>query len=533
MDGPRRDLASTLEGLVAAAAAAVGADHGALYLLDPLQGDLCLRAAHGLPPTALGHRLALGEGLTGRVAAEGRSLVSADVTLDVRALRRRPDWDAEPPIRSYLGLPLRPGTVTIGALELTSHRPDAFSPVERGRASILADAAALLIEQTRLQSEGPLTASEGEPLPGRDPIGVATLNRELRMTHVNRTFSDLVGLRMEQLVGRPILAIVPDLGRPQARDALAAALHGTPGHVGAVRIVGDKGQQVALSVSLLPIGDPAHGIQGVLLAAQDVSARFRLESELRAQHAQAVEARDRLRAVVRVVSHELRTPLTSVLGYAHLLYERADADMERRRHWAELVIAKARWMARLVDEVTDLADLDASRVTVRRQAVDLADLVRRAIADSQGLSERHRFRLELEEQLPTLWLDPDRIVQVLTHLLGNAVRYWPEGGEITLTVRLKGSVVEVAVADHGPGVPKELSERVFEPFYRLDRDRSRGIPGTGLGLAISRASIEAHGGRLWVEANKGGGARFVFTLPVEAPTATPDGFPPRVGQALE
>ncbi len=511
--GPRRDLAATLDGLLAVATAALAADCGAIYLLDPVQGDLRLVAGHGLPPAAIGHRLAIGEGLTGRVVAEGRSLLSPDVTVDPRALRRRADWDADPPARSYLGLPLRPGTMTTGALELTSWRCDAFSPTARGQASILADAAALLIEQTHLRTQAPPAALDEDPLPGLDPIGVASLNRELRITQANRAFSRLLGLTTEQLLGRPVLAIIPDLGRTKARDALAAALHGTPGHVGNVRLPEPRGEQQALSVSLLPLGDPARGVDGVLLAVHDVSDRFRLERQLRAQHAQALEARDRLRTVVQVVSHELRTPLTSILGYAHLLWERADVDLAKRRHWAELVLAKSRWMARLIDEVTEFAGLDAGQVTLHREETDLAELVQRAVSDARQLSERHPFRVEIGPDLPRVRVDRDRILQVLVNLLANAVRYWPEGGEVSVTVVTKEEGLEVAVADRGPGVPPEMAERIFEPFYRLERDRARGLPGTGLGLAVSRANVEAHGGRLWLEPNPGGGARFVFRLP--------------------
>ncbi len=513
-DGPRRDLAATLDGLLAIAIAALGADRGAVYLVDPSHGDLVLVAGRGLPAAAMGHRLAIGEGLTGRVVAEGRSLSSPDVAVDPRSLRRRPDWDAEPPVRSYLGLPLRPGTVTTGALELTNERPNAFSPEGRGRASILADAAALLIEQTQLWTQAPRPALDAEPLPGLDPIGVASLNRELRITHANRAFSQLVALSAEQLLGRPVLAIIPDLGRPQARDALAAALHGTPGHVGNVRLLGPKGGHEALSASFLPLGDPARGVDGVLLAVHDASARFRLEQELRAQHAQALVARDRLRAVIQVVSHELRTPLTSILGYAHLLWERADADLEKRRRWAELVLSKSRWMARLVDEVTEFAGLDAGQVSLHCQPEDLGELVERAAADARNLSDRHQFRLEISRPLPAVMVDRDRLLQVLANLLANSVRYWPEGGEIMLRVSAADRGVVVRVADRGPGVPGELAERVFEPFFRLERDRARGLPGTGLGLAVSRANIEAHGGRIWIEQNPGGGAVFAFWLPV-------------------
>ncbi len=498
---------------MAVAIAAVAADAGVIYQLDPDFGDLHLVAGQGVPPTAIDHRLALGEGLVGRVASEGRSLVSADVTTDPRALHRRADWGGEPPVRSFLAVPLRAGLIVIGVLELTSFRADVFSVADRAHASVLADAAALLIEQTRLLAEPPPAALAGDPLPSGDPMGVATLNGELRFTRANATFARLAGLPIEALIGRPAIAVLPSLGRPRARDALAAALHGAPGHLGAVHAVGEGGREEILSLSIIPLGDPARGIEDVLLAVQDVSERARLEAELREQHARALEARDRLRAVVEVVSHELRTPLTSVLGYARLLQDRPEATDERRGHWVALVLDKARLMARLVDEVTELARLGSESMTLKREPEDMGALVRRAAAEIEATAEAHSFAVEVEPGLPVVPVDTDRVAQVLTNLLTNAVKFWPEGGTVQIRVCMDPEGVRVDVADRGPGIPLDQAERVFEPFYRIESEASRGVAGTGVGLAVSRGIVDAHGGRIWVEPNPGGGALFRFTLP--------------------
>ena len=537
----QRDLKATLDGLVAVAVGAVRADAAAIYLRDAEHGDLALAAALGLPPAAMGHRVGLGEGLVGRVAAEGKSLLSEDVSVDPRAVRRRPDWDGggeRRPVRSFLGLPLRAGTLVIGALELTTFRPGAFELADRAHAAVLADAAALLIEQTRLIAQAPPAALAGESLPTGDPIGVATLDGELRITSGSPTFCRLVGQPIEALIGRPVITVLPALGRPRARDALAAALHGAPGHLSGISTTGEAGKPDTLSVSLIPIGPATavggsgRGGLGILMAVQDIAERARLEAELRAQHARALAARDGLRAVIEVVSHELRTPLTSVLGYAHLLVDRPDAPAERREHWAQLVMEKARMMARQVDEVTELARLGSARFTLNRDWVDLAALIRHLVEGQSVTSERHTFELDLPAALPPIWLDRDRMEQVVTNLLTNAVKFWPEGGSIALRVippvlpaesgwtsgrsPRAGEVpkILVEVQDGGPGVPAELAEHIFEPFYRV-QDASRPVvAGTGLGLAVSRGIVEAHGGRIWYEPAPGGGSLFRFTLPV-------------------
>jgi PAS domain S-box-containing protein len=510
---PQRDLAATLDGVLAIAAISADADAAAIYLLDPDAGDLQLVALRGISPLAIGHRLAPGEGLVGLVVAERRSLVSDDVMLDPRAARRRDDWDTEPVTRAFLGAPLRTGSLVIGALELTRRTGRPFTPEARGRTSILADAAALLIEQTRLVRQPPPAALAGATAAEEDALPVATLDRTLRITHANPGFARLIGLPIEALVGRPAIAILTALGRPRAHDALVAALHGASGHLGSVHSLTEGGRDAVLSLSIIPLGDPSRGIDGVLLAARDVSERARLEAELREQHARSLEARDRLRAVIEVVTHELRTPLTSVLGYARLLHDRPNAVEERRVHWAALVLDKARQMARQVEEMTDVARLGSARFRLQRHPCDLGALVRRVTADYAAPSGVHVLDVYVAADLPVLSLDADRMEQVLTNLLGNAVKFWPEGGHVAVTVSGDPAGVRVDVADHGPGVPADLADRVFEPFYRAPDAAARGIPGTGLGLAVSRGIVEAHGGRMWLEPTPGGGATFSFTIP--------------------
>lgn len=511
---PQRDLTATLDGLLAVAVAAVDADAASIYLTQPPENDLRLEAGWGVPAAALGYRLALGEGLTGRVAAEGRSLLSTDVQLDPRARRRRTDWDAEPPMRAYLGVPLRAGSLVLGALELTSRREAAFDLADRGHIYTFADAAALLIEQTRLLTAPPPAAMSDSPLVAGDPMGVVTLNRRLHVTSVSPAFARLVGQPVEGMVGRPVLAVLPGLGRPRARDALEVALHGTPGHVSGLRVAGSGGAESTASISFIPLGDPVHGIGGVLLAVQDVTERVRLEAELRAQHQRAMEATERLRSVVEVVTHELRTPLTSVLGYARLLHDRPEAPADKRLYWAELVTEKARLMARLVDEITALARMGSARFSLDQAAEDVGALVRDVAAAFEPHADGHTIEVTVERGLPPVFLDRDRIGQVIENLLANAAKYWP--GQGAIQVRVVGEpegAVRIEVTDRGPGVPPDLAEQAFAPFVRGSDEATRSVPGTGLGLAVARGIVEAHGGRIWLAVPPGGGTTVAFTVP--------------------
>lgn len=514
---PLRDLEPTLEGLLAFAVAATGAAGGAFYLLDEEHGDLVLAQGHGLPKAAIGHRLAVGEGLVGLAVKEGHSVASHDVAMDLRARPRRPDWDAPPPVRGFLGLPLRTGSVVLGVLELTSPRTDVFAPSVRGQAALFADAAGLLIEEMRLASHPPPAALADEPL-SRDPLGLATLDERLHVTSANAALCRLLGLPLEAVVSRPVIVVVPALARPAGRDALQAALHGGPAHLGAVPTTTSDGERAVLSVSVLPLGSPTGGL---MLVALDVSERARLESELRSRHAVAAEARDRLRAVVEVVSHELRTPLTSVLGFAQLLEDSPGATEPERAKWAAVIAEKARLMARLVGEITDLARLGSDRFELHLEATDLPRLVRR-VASELGAGPDARTVEVASEPVPEVIVDADRLEQVFANLITNALKFSDSDQPVEITVSPAGEGVAVAVQDRGPGIPEAYRTRIFEPFYRIP-GATEGVGGSGLGLAVCQGIIAAHGGRVDVSDREGGGAVFSVWIPVRPrrPPAAP------------
>jgi two-component system sensor histidine kinase KdpD len=249
-----------------------------------------------------------------------------------------------------------------------------------------------------------------------------------------------------------------------------------------------------------------------MLVALDVTERARLEAELRARHAQAAEARDRLRNVVELVSHELRTPLTSILGFAQLLEERPDAPDEQRRRWAEVVAEKARLMARLVGEITDLARLGSDRFALNLLPVDVADLVLRVATDMESGVDARRVVVTAQE-MPSITADPDRLEQVVVNLLTNALKFSPESQNVDVTVAGDSGAVAIEVGDRGPGIPTAERELVFTAFYR-----SPSVPdsvgGTGLGLAVCKGIVDAHGGRIEAIDRPGGGTIFRVSLPL-------------------
>jgi signal transduction histidine kinase len=246
-------------------------------------------------------------------------------------------------------------------------------------------------------------------------------------------------------------------------------------------------------------------VHRVVVTLRDTEARRRTERS----HAE----------LIATVAHELRSPLTSVKGFTATLlakWERFTDD--QKRLMLETVDADADRVTRLIAELLDISRIDSGRLEVRRQPVDIGAAVGRHIqAYVAAGQEADRFLLRLAQPLPDLWADPDKVDQVLSNLLENAVRHGE--GTVTIDVTPTASPREgeetgtsVTVSDEGAGIPEESMNRVFTRFWRGSK---RG--GTGLGLYIVKGIVEAHGGTITVGRAPGGGAEFRFTLPVAAP----------------
>jgi two-component system, OmpR family, sensor kinase len=222
------------------------------------------------------------------------------------------------------------------------------------------------------------------------------------------------------------------------------------------------------------------------------------------------EAEELERNFLMTVSHELRTPLTAIQGHASALREGVLTDEESQVASLDVICQEAERLSRLVGDVLDLAKLDAHRFTVLHEEVDMERLVERAYT-TFGEEARRRsidYRQEINAK-PVIVTDGDRVLQIISNLLSNALRWTPEGGRVELTLGTANGHVQVDVADSGPGVQPEERERIFRPFW------SRDGSGTGLGLAIARELALALGGRIELESGPGRGSRFRLVLPTQ------------------
>lgn len=215
--------------------------------------------------------------------------------------------------------------------------------------------------------------------------------------------------------------------------------------------------------------------------------------------------------LVSTVSHELRSPLTSVKGFVKTLLAKWDQFTdEQKRQMLATVDADADRVTRLLGELLDVSRIDAGRLPLRRSMIDLAEVAEQVVARLEMPDADGRVTVDLSD-LPRCYADPDRLQQVLTNLVENALTHGD--GRVTVTAEVDAAEITVSVADEGPGIDEAHLPRLFTKFYRPTERRS----GTGLGLYICRGIVEAHGGRIWAETAPSGGARFRFTLPRGGP----------------
>src|SRR2546425_1533309 len=246
----------------------------------------------------------------------------------------------------------------------------------------------------------------------------------------------------------------------------------------------------------------------------------------RASQAEALKRSERLKtALLDAVTHDIRTPLTSIKASATLLLEDREATEqvekltpEEQQAMLRVITHGADRLDHFVEGIVDLARIDAGDMQLYRNWGAVEDIIDAALAQAEPLTRQHKIAISIQEELPVVRVDARAVTEVIYTLIDNASKYAPEETLITIAAkRVADDIVEISVEDQGPGVAKNLRERVFERFYRAasngaSAERAGGI---GMGLAIAKGIVEAHGGHIWIEDGiSGHGARVAFTVPV-------------------
>ena len=504
--GSSLDYESTLQRLAQLAVPAL-ADEVLIDMVAEEGGLRRLATAHAEPETleairSLEHRYPVDDQApygAGSVIRSGESQLVSEVTdemiagLAQNAEHRR--LIEELGLRSFMTVPLVARRGVLGAMTFISSTSDRrFGPVDLAFAQELASRAAAAIENAQLHAETEERAQAslvldhvGEGVFLVDSIGLVRL--------WNPAAEAITGIPAAEIVGQPVGLRIP--GWAAIDDLVPVAGAANPVDLRPETLPLDVGDR-ELWILISGVGFP----QGTVYAFRDMTEERRL--------------RDLQSDFVATISHELRTPLAAVYGAAMTLQQRSDRlDEEQRARLLGVVYDEAGRLGRIIDGVLWSSRLESGRIEF---AIEESDprAVAESVVEAASVSLPPALSLELvsDPNVTTFAVDSDKVRQVLSNLVDNAVKYSPDGGRIRVTIAQNGRYVRFGVEDEGIGIPAGEQQRIFEKFYRVDPNQTRGVGGTGLGLYVSRELVRRMDGRLWVESQEGEGSRFYVDLPL-------------------
>jgi GAF domain-containing protein len=529
-----------------------------ILLVDAEAGELVLRASAGHTGRVYeGLRLKIGQqGITGWVSQTGEPLLVNDVTKDPRYYLVEELSDA----KSELAIPIKAKGKVIGVLDVQSTQLNAFDEDDLFTLSTLADQVSVAIENAQLYKQTEDHLSEVSTLYTLAKQVISSLELNTVLDSIVSTLKLSINCRAcsiflldeeSQMLEIKAAAGITPRWRKEARLKMGegivgkAVAEGKPLYVPDVRqgptfTPFDPAMRSLLAVPMISKGkvigalciddnrpDTFSPDDGRLLAIAAAQAAVAIEnaqlyesSKKRAE--ELAKAYDELRALDRLqkefmqnVSHELRTPLTFIKGYVELMLEEAMGELsELQRNSLHIVARRADVMTRLINNLLSLQQVEME--SPRPVSVSLAKVTMIALESAEAAATKAGIVLtaDIPETLPPVWADPKYLQQVFDNLLGNAIKFSPDGGKITVCIREEGEYLRVAVSDTGIGIHEDHLERIFERFYQVNGSSTRLFGGTGLGLALVKKAIEAHGGKVWAESQLGQGSTFFFTLPI-------------------
>jgi PAS domain S-box-containing protein len=344
--------------------------------------------------------------------------------------------------------------------------------------------------------------------------GVIATDTEGRVTLMNPVAQALTGWSEDEARGRPLEEVFPIVdegtGHRCENPALKAlATRAVQEMANGTVLVARDGKERVIADSAAPILAQDGLVIGAVLVFRDVSENHRAARERERLLAEVQRRAAQQEEFISVVSHDLRAPLTSVQGNAQLLQRVAD-NPEMVSRSAGAIYTSAQRMNRIIQDLVDSTRLESGQLVLHLTPVDVASFTVDLKERMAGVMDTERLSIEMMEVPPPALADPDRLERILTNLISNALKYSTD--EVVVKVEGFEEGVKVSVADHGPGIPPRDLPHLFERFFRVEGTRKK--EGLGLGLYITRMLVEAHGGRIWVESEVGGGSVFSFILPM-------------------
>lgn len=478
------DLDEVLTQVVDTAVELTGSEEGSLLILDEDSGELYMRAARNFQDEFVQtFRLPISDTLAGDVVRTGKP-----VLLDEKSPQK---IKTSYLVKTLIYVPLKVHDRVIGVLGVDNRESErSFNSQHVTLVSALADYAAIAIENARLFSSTEIERSKLKAILTRIEDGVIVVDPEGKVILVNRVARNLFELADQEVAMKPIEEVFKD---EQLLDLLRNGHETFP-----YRSELELDDQRVIDTQLNFVPDV-----GITVTMHDVTYFKEL---------------DRIKSeFVSTVSHDLRSPLTAILGYVELL-ERVGPLNERQRSFVQRVQASVRNITELINDLLDLGRIE-SGFDERYVVLSLPNVIQYSVESIKGrlIEKNLTLSVDVADDLPKVVGDSVRLRQVFDNLLGNALRYTPTGGEISIIAREENDQIIMQVIDNGVGIPASDRPHIFDKFYRAS-NVVENITGSGLGLAIVKSIVENHQGRVWVDSSEGEGSTFTVVLPVEIET---------------
>jgi two-component system, OmpR family, sensor histidine kinase VicK len=369
-----------------------------------------------------------------------------------------------------------------------------------------------ITEQTKAEEELNALTQQHQSILDSVGDGIWGMNMDGKLTFINRSAAQMLGYSAQELLGKEMHALIHHSradGTPYPVEEcpiMGSAKRETPLHIDDDVFWRKDGRLLPVEYVACPLVANGH-VDGIVVAFADVTERRRL---------------DRMKdEFIATVSHELRTPLTSLRAALGLVASGAlEKRPEKIPQMLDIALGNCDRLVRLVNDIVDFERIGSGSLPLHKAEWNAIDLLRRAMDPERSTAARAGLTFRIDAQPVDVWVDGDRILQVLGNLIRNAIKFSEKGGEIRLAARATGEKeVTFEVQDQGAGIPPEKLDLIFERFQQADASDSRLRGGTGLGLALCRGIVNQHGGRIWVTSNPGSGSTFYFTTEEYVPEA--------------
>jgi len=496
------------EAALAALCSALRADRASIVLFDP-DGVMRFKAWTRLSDE---YRAAVeGHSPWSRTTKDPPPVLVSDVFESADWAAYRPVFEREG-IRALGFLPLLHQGTLLGKCMVYYDAPHVFTDEEVRLALAVASHVGFAID--RRQGRAALRDSDANLRIVMDtsPVSLTYIDADRRFRYVNRRFADLQGRSRDEILGRKVDEVLSPEAHAIVQPYLESAFEGESSDVD-LTVQATSGHR-HLSVQYVPNLGPDGDVRGVLGVVADITDRKEQEEELRVANERLKEL-DRLKTqFLNAVSHEMRTPLTPIQLQLDVLGA-ATSTPDSRKKAVAILDRNVRRLSRLVQEMVDVSRLQAGRFMVERAPMDLRQVVLEAVESYQEPARQAGIELvaQCEGALP-IDADAQRLAQVLSNLLSNALKFTPSQRRIRVEAAGSDEYVTVRVRDEGVGLSEDQMGRLFEPFTQVHGPGEATRSGSGLGLYLCRGMVEAHGGRIWVESpGPGLGSTFAFALP--------------------